>query len=371
MNPGDFTNNQLLNLIIMFVCLALGFAGLLVYAFTGFGRQGKKVNKRKQEWIEFKAELSDDQANVESETVVNTEIVEQGKMMNENEKSGGLLKSEGLLKSTKATRTPSAASEEGFRFPSFEAEMPQADTASGEAEAESLAQTVDEAPVPTTVSAPAAKLEAQEVLKVLVNRESGEIIVEVNGQAYETIAQVKDRAIGQRILEVAALLLKFTGGMIATPAGFKMLPAPQAKLTALPPKPKPTAVAQDLSAPKQPVTRQAPANVGSPAMNLSNQSLSVEVEPVEEKDGGGFLGRLLKPDKPLETPGFDLASEIDAVLQQKLLVEAIRIPVKISSGLDGHLRIEVAGQIFTAVDEVEPPDIRSLIQDSIKEWERR
>jgi hypothetical protein len=59
------------------------------------------------------------------------------------------------------------------------------------------------------------------------------------------------------------------------------------------------------------------------------------------------------------------------VVQQTLLAAGERTPVKIDTGLDGHLRIQVNSRYFRAVDEVEPPHIRELIRSAIKEWERK
>ena len=92
-----------------------------------------------------------------------------------------------------------------------------------------------------------------------------------------------------------------------------------------------------------------------------------------ESSGGrrGFLGLGAKPEAPLETPGFSLADEIDSMLQQKLIAAGINTPVRITSGLDGLLQIDVQGRRFSAVDEVEPAQIKGIIQQAIQDWERR
>jgi hypothetical protein len=148
----------------------------------------------------------------------------------------------------------------------------------------------------------------QELLRVLVDRQSGEIVVEVEGQQYTAISQVKERAIGQRILEVISLLLKFSGGVAATTAGFKTLPIPPARLTSLPPEPpatlKPTAtpepaaseinLAERLGAAQsdQPGARGQEAPLGSYSRSAGRSAAPAASIPLQERpaeDRRGFF----------------------------------------------------------------------------------
>ncbi|MFQ5577793.1 MAG: hypothetical protein ACE5G8_12495, partial [Anaerolineae bacterium] len=85
----------------------------------------------------------------------------------------------------------------------------------------------------TTAPSPPA-VAPVELLRILAHPERGKIAVEVGGQRFSAISRVTERVTGQRILEVAAALLAFTGGLIATANGTKTLPAPTVKLTAWP-----------------------------------------------------------------------------------------------------------------------------------------
>lgn len=315
MDIGAASNNQLIVLIAIFFGLALAFAGVIVYVFVGFRGGSKNYKKKKQEGVKFSGDLSQGDTRKDE-----TEIMPQ----ETNPRPGG-----GLLKS---------AAKKGDSLPSQETTFP------------AMSRPDSTPPLSTR----------QELLRVLVDRTSGDIVVEVDGQQYEHISQVKERAMGQRILEVVSLLLKFTGGMIATTGGFKTLPVPPARLTGLPPQPQVTA------------TPTPGPDMPAPEVNLSER-LGQSNQPQEAPTEGrrGLLGRLTQPETIPETPGFNLADEIDTILQQKLVATGERTRVKIDTGLDGRLRIQVQGKFFHAVDEVEPPHIKALIQDAVKEWERR
>lgn len=353
MDIGSASNNQLIVLIAIFFGLALAFAGVIVYVFVGFRGGSKNHKKKKQEGVKFSVDLSQGDTRKDE-----TEIMPQ----ETNPRPGG-----GLLKS---------AAKKGDSPPSQKTTFP------------SMSRP-DPAPPPST---------RQELLRVLVDRTSGDIVVEVDGQPYEHISQVKERAIGQRILEVISLLLKFTGGMIATTSGFKTLPVPPAKLTGWPPQPQVTATptsGPDMPAPEvnlserlgqseevdQPseleqtrgTGRIGDQESGTGTSGLASEQSPTSTQPQEAPTEGrrGLLGRLTQPDTIPEPPDFNLADEIDTILQQKLVATGEGTPVKIDTGLDGRLRIQVQGKFFHAVDEVEPPHIKALIQDAVKEWERR
>jgi hypothetical protein len=217
---------------------------------------------------------------------------------------------------------------------------------------------------------------------VLVDPTTKQIVVEVDGERYETIKQIKERAIGQRILETLALLLKFTGGMVATTAGMKAFPVPEAKLTALPsgstsislPVQKP--MTPTSSPPEEPKRLSEPGIKPQPASSdwFTRPAVPTVSQPTPpaEPAGGGAFSLFGQRSKPEEIPllNFNLAEAIDNVLQQKLAASGERTVVKIETGPGGGLRIRVGLDVFDAVDEVQPPAIRQLIQMSIKEWEK-
>ena len=75
------------------------------------------------------------------------------------------------------------------------------------------------------MSAPAATSpavdEPVELLRLLRDPHSKQLIVEVDGKRYAKLADVGSKAVGQYILKLVAHLLAFTNGMIVTDAGVK------------------------------------------------------------------------------------------------------------------------------------------------------
>ena len=72
-------------------------------------------------------------------------------------------------------------------------------------------------------------------------------------------------------------------------------------------------------------------------------------------------------------PGLNLASEINEIVKERLsrspLAQTTRI--EIANNLDGSLRIVVNNQSYSAPDDIPDEATRTLIKNSIKEWERR
>lgn len=229
---------------------------------------------------------------------------------------------------------------------------------------------------PTTAAA--EPLVLQEAIRVLVNPKTQEVIIDVDGQRFSQIAEVKDKMVGRRILESVAALLKFTGGLIATAAGIKSMPVPDVRLTAWPvaPAPAPSApvVAED-PAPVPPPPDVAPEReVGQAFLSqLESKTESMRrssaAAPPKSK---GFFGRRKKvdPEPEPEMTSFNLAEQIDEILQQKLAQNGIAVKAKIHSGLGGAIRIQVGSEFYDAMDEVTDAQIKALIKEAIAEWNR-
>lgn len=199
-------------------------------------------------------------------------------------------------------------------------------------------------PVPARPVAPAEL----ELLSVLFNPVTQKVVVKIDGQYFDHISQVKDRVLGRRILETVAALLHFTGGIIATASGTKAFPVPEVKLTALPPVN--SAPAPHAEAPTQTVSAFAGATPARPT--LPKKTLPEE-----------------KPVAPASTT-FNLADEIDAIVQEKLKVAQNATMVKIATGPDGMISIRVGINYYSSVDDVEDPAVRTIIKEAIKEWEK-
>ena len=230
---------------------------------------------------------------------------------------------------------------------------------------------------------PGQASEPVELLRLLRDPASGQLLVEIGGKRYSKLGDVTDKGIGQYILQITAHLLAFTNGRIVTNAGMKSVYKPRVQEAPLPIE-NSTSSPSDLPAERATDTRQEsePNSTGQPlvpepppeaqAAFLSSLDLvSKEPEPTSGK--GGLFRRAPKP-PPSETtiPALNLAEEINNIVQARLryspLAEGNRIEVM--EDHIGGIRIRVNDAYFKTPEEIPDPEVKELIQASIKEWER-
>lgn len=203
-------------------------------------------------------------------------------------------------------------------------------------------------PNPPPIPANEPSSHPEELLRLLRQPHTDQLILEVGGQRYTKLTDVVDKKIGQFILKLTAHLLAFTNGVILTPNGIKNLGAPlTGQLPLLPVDNPPRPAATPLPPPTPP-----------------------PVLPSQPRNRG-FLGRNRTPAEP--APTLNLADEINDIVQAKLLDSPLARDnrIDITSDHSGGIRITVNGQYYATLDDVQNPEIRRLIQESIKEWERR
>lgn len=219
----------------------------------------------------------------------------------------------------------------------------------------------------------------EELLRLLRDPQSGQLVVEVAGQRYTKLADVTDKKVGQYILKIAAHLLAFTNGVIVTDAGMKsvykpklgQVPKPVESLSVSPPEvavePPPRPAAPNIPVPPAPPQAEPDSSTSSsiPSLNPSESS-SPAPQP------GGLLNRVAQPPPPPSSlPPLNLAEEIDGIVQARLRYSplAANTFIKITSDFSGGIRINVNGTYYSSPDEVPDQQAKELIQASIKEWE--
>lgn len=320
MDIGALSEQELLNYIILLGAGALVFAGIFVVTIVFYIRGRQATTKRKP--------ASD------AKRVVSTSAGKESDTMS-------LLKTR-MEKTQKATADAQPAAAAASALPST------------------------------------AGVAYRELLRVLVDPSGEKIVVEVEGKRYETISQIKDRAIGRRILETVAALLKFSGGYMTTAEGTRSVPIPHVKLTALsapvsaPPTPSPAPAAQ-----ARPTAAQSPEM--SPAvaefladMEAASQSMQ---QPKMPETPQSFWGRTFKGGEKSaaapEAPAFSLADEIDKIVQQKLKAANNWTRVKIQSSAGGMVRFQVADKVYESVDQIEEVNVQAIIKSAIEEWNGR
>lgn len=212
-----------------------------------------------------------------------------------------------------------------------------------------------------------------EMLRLLRDPQSGQLIIEVGDKQYFKLADVSDKQVGQYILELTAHLLAFTNGMVVTQNGIKSLPVPQ-----IGDLPKP--VPNNRATPSQPPLPQT-VEVSTPPPTAASKdveetllsSLRANLSEAEKPQKSGFF-RIPRPvSQPSNLPALNLADEINDIVQDRLRSSSLEQDnqITISSDPAGGIRINVNNHYYSSPDEISDPAIRDLIKSSIKEWERR
>jgi hypothetical protein len=223
--------------------------------------------------------------------------------------------------------------------------------------------------------------DAAELLRLLRHPATGQLIVEVAGSQYTKLTDIDNREVGQYILELAAHVLAFTNGVVATRSGVKSVylpkveqtPEPLVKFTPVSKLPDP-----DQFTPSQPEKSQKPLVPPPPPQaeaaflaSLKNQPLGQPAPPPPQSRGffkiGGSSGESAKA-----VPQFNLAGEINQIVQARLLASPLAetTTVEVVSDYSGGIRIKVNGQVYSGPDDIPDPAIKALIKESIKQWER-
>jgi hypothetical protein len=214
--------------------------------------------------------------------------------------------------------------------------------------------------------------EPVELLCLLRDPQSGQLIVEIAGRRYTKLAEIADKEIGQYILRLAAHLLAFTSGMIATDAGLKTLPAPKVGETPMPlaaPGPIPPRASPPAATVSAP---QPPSDVEAAFLASLRAQPTVPVQPPKQERKGLF-GRP-KPDEveTLLLPALNLAGQINEIAQARLRYSplAATTQLEITSDPGGGILINVNGSFYHGPDDIPQAEVKELIKASIKEWER-
>jgi len=188
----------------------------------------------------------------------------------------------------------------------------------------------------------AVSADEQELLRVS-RLKRGELAIFVQGQRYYHLRGVKDPQVGREAVEAIQAVLSFAEGW---------LPALR-KAASQPPSSSPS--------------KKSVVDEGAFLEQLSQSDLF----PQEEKPPG-MLKKLVQraspsAPAPLPTP----AEAIDKLVQERLQnrPELAGQHIRLATEASGDLRIYVGHQTFQAVSDISDAQVRTLIQDAIREWE--
>lgn len=167
-----------------------------------------------------------------------------------------------------------------------------------------------------------------EVLRLHRDLSDGGLVIEIGGRKYYSLDQMSDPQVKRRFLGNAEAMAQFarlkkgTSPLIDWSAPVE--PPPEAATSAPPVTPSP--------APAQSIPRQQQAETPKPK---------------------------------------GMSDEIEEMLQYRLTLDPAfgRRSIHIRSAEDGSIYVEVDGKTFDGVSEVDDADVRSFLQNIIREWE--
>lgn len=227
----------------------------------------------------------------------------------------------------------------------------------------------------TAVTPPVSPAEPVELLRLLRDRQTGQLIVEIAGQRYTRLAEIADKKVGHFILTLAAHLLAFTNGMVATEAGLKALQSPKVGKAPMPltipaPAAPPPAVSPQPTSPPSGTVPSAPPEVEA-AFLASLQAQPAKPEPPQPQRRGLFNRAKPAPEETL-LPALNLAEQINTIAQTRLRYSPLATTTKleITSDPSGGILINVNGAFYRGPDDIPQPEVKELIKASIQEWEK-
>ncbi len=237
-------------------------------------------------------------------------------------------------------------------------------------------------PAPPTRTAPAGTYSLQvsngetaqavEVVTILRDVMDGGLIIQMGDKVYRNLGS--DETFKSRFLTI----MRELSPMVTQASKSKTVD----ELASSPDTPEPEPVAtpdagaaslRDLLVDDEP--EPPPAAVPPPAIDGKMPGdlprFSMDEEPKTIKKRAGLLGRTKTEFVPV--PELDLAGAIEAYLQHKLahLPDFNQRSIHVHPSPDGGVSIEVDGQYYDAVGEVDDQAVRSLLAQTIQEWQER
>jgi hypothetical protein len=255
----------------------------------------------------------------------------------------------------KAKPSPEAASKATPAASSPPAALPRRQQAAEPA----VTQAAGAEPAVTQLAAaPAA--DPDEVMRVIRDPQTGNLLVQVDGQRYAHIRQIHDAAVGRRVLSIVADLVQFTGRMAANPQAVRAA----------------SAEGDGRGRASSPVRAPGAAQTGDTPQRLSDLDALDAIEPAPPQPSYSVIGFFRRGFQapPAESVPSSTAwiDEIDEILQRT--IRALPTPpsqaVRVTSADDGMLQIMVGVRAYDSADQVPDPQIRGLIEAAVAEWEK-
>jgi hypothetical protein len=183
-----------------------------------------------------------------------------------------------------------------------------------------------------------------ELLRVWRDLSDGSLIIEIGGRRFTSVNELQGADLDRRFLNVVRDLTSMLRAA-------QQSPAPRPAATSTPAAPDTPAVPDTSAPPDDALPSMAP---GTLLRQMGRVAMGHKPEPIEE------------------TPLLSIPDQIEQILQRRLaaLPEYADRSIHVRPSPFGGVRIEVDAQFFEGVDEVTDEEVRGLIQDAVREWEK-
>ena len=207
-----------------------------------------------------------------------------------------------------------------------------------------------------------------EVLRLLRDRVTGALIVEVEEEKYRKLSEIKDGRVGRQVLQAAADMVRFTEVLQTrqppplAPLTLALKVAPSLERESpVPRTPAPPAVEKEFlrSLSQQEQTEE------------EEESPKISLSPIEFFRRGFAARRAARLQSATPAPR-SFVKEIEEILQRfiRTYPSFIGKEVHVGTGPGGGIRIRVENEFYDTPDDIPDPEIRGITKAAIQEWEK-
>jgi hypothetical protein len=224
-----------------------------------------------------------------------------------------------------------------------------------------------------------------EVVRLLRDRITGALVVEVEGEKYRRLSEIKDGQVGRRVLQAAADLVRFTevvqSQSRARTTQLSSPPAADSPPATLAPAPSTLALKVAPTLEKEPPAPRTPAppSVEREFLESLRQQRQPEQEEIKKPSVSpleffrrGFAARRSTGVQSAAPPPRSFVEEIEDILQHfvRTYPSFIGKEVHVGTAPNGGIHIQVENEYYDTPDDIPDPEIRGVIKAAIQEWEK-
>jgi hypothetical protein len=222
---------------------------------------------------------------------------------------------------------------------------------------------------------------ASEVLRLLRDRATGALIVEVEGEKYRALREIKDERVGRQVLQAAANLVRFTGVIQAhdreRTSQPSSLSATDPTATDFPPAPSTVALEDPPPVPRTPappsVEREFLQSLVQQRRPREEEIKKLSLSPIEFFRRSFTARRRARLQGDMPAPR-SFVEEIEEILQRFLRTYPSfigkEVEVHVGAAQGGGIRIQVENEFYDTPDDIPDPEVRGILKAAIQEWEK-